>query len=81
MFQNGANIDAKDKYGYSTFDLTDKYKNIKLRDTLQTIKNGTSPLLCAVEDSHTETIKLLLTNGADIEAENNDGDTSLLKGI
>ena len=44
MFQNGANIDAKDKYGYSTFDLTDKYKNIKLRDTLQTIKNNKKTL-------------------------------------
>ena len=63
LLQKGADINIKDKYGYSATELATKYNYDKLEDTLRFIKNGNTPLLCASKDGHISAIKVLIKNG------------------
>jgi ankyrin repeat protein len=85
LLDKGANIESKDKNGYTAlilaavFNNTEVVKLLLARGANIEAKNndGNTALIWAAFKDKLEVVKLLLANGANINAKNNDGDTAL----
>jgi len=81
LLDAGADVNAKNKYGYNSLILASQYHHteiVKLLLERGADVNAQAPLAVASGEGYRGIIKLLLDAGADVNARDNDGATSLM---
>jgi len=86
LLKKGADVNAKDKYGYTALILVSEKGHTEIvamllekgADVNAKRNDGNTALVLASAMGHAEIMAMLLEKGADVNAKNNDGDTALL---
>src|SRR5271157_4651140 len=86
LIAKGANVNAKDKDGYTPLIWASQYSKIEMvnlllvkgADVNAKTNNGNTALIIASHEGRTEIIRFLLEKGADVNAKDNDGFTPLI---
>ena len=89
LIQNGANIESKDKHGWTSLHHTSIINNVEMAKLLlensanieALDKNHRTPLFVACYENNFKVAKLLIQNGANIDAKDADGWTALYHAV
>ena len=84
LIENGADVNAKDKYGDTALIEAGHLEVVKLliengADVNAKNEDGKTALMRASREGHLEVVKYLIENGADVNAKSNNGWTALMR--